>query len=183
MSTRDPGAARHPMPSRPGEPGRPGRRPAGPRISAGTGPVSQTYLNASLTAPRQARAVVRDALLGWGLGELAGDAQLLASEPVANASQHAGGSPVRLTIRPHIGPNGQRGILCRVTDLSPEQPRPLPCEPDSEHGRGLQIVAALATSSGVTANRQGKTAWFTLAAPPSRSPDGRHAGYEAEPGA
>jgi anti-sigma regulatory factor (Ser/Thr protein kinase) len=183
MSARDPGAARRPVPSRPAEPGRPGRRPASPRISPGTGPVSQTYLPADPASARQARVVIRDALLGWGLGALAGDAELLGSELVANASEHAGGSPVRLTIRPHTEPNGRRGILCRVTDLSPDPLEPRLPEPDSERGRGLQIVAALATSSGVTANRQGKTAWFTLAAPPGRTADRRHAGYEAEPGA
>jgi len=35
----------------------------------------------------------------------------------------------------------------------------------SERGRGLAIVAALATDSGYTTRPGGKTAWFTLATP------------------
>ena len=35
--------------------------------------------------------------------------------------------------------------------------------PDEERGRGLAIVAALATTSGVRAEPGGKTSWFTLA--------------------
>jgi anti-sigma regulatory factor (Ser/Thr protein kinase) len=151
-------------------------------MSPESGPVSQTYLPPNLTAPRQARTIVRHALASWGLGALSADAELLASELVANAAEHGTDSPIRLTILSHTEPNGQRGILCRVTDASPSPAAPQSPEPDSERGRGLQIVAALATNSGFTTNPHGKTAWFTLTAVPDRTASGRNPGYEAEPG-
>lgn len=44
-----------------------------------------------LTEPRNARRQVRKALLGWGLGEYAEDAELILSELVANATRHGTG--------------------------------------------------------------------------------------------
>jgi anti-sigma regulatory factor (Ser/Thr protein kinase) len=183
VNRRDRASNRRPSPSRPGEPTRPGRRPATPIVSPASGLVSQTYLPPNVTAPRQARAVVRHTLDRWGLSGLSADAELLASELVSNAAEHASESPIRLTLLRHSEPNGRRGILCRVTDASPSPFQPQRPEPDSERGRGLQIVAALATSSGFTANRQGKTAWFTLTAVPDRTASTRNPGHEAEPGA
>ena len=157
-------------------------RPVTPR--PGAGPVSQTYLPGCLTAPRQARAAMRNVLASWVLSELSPAAELLVSELVANASERAASSPVRLSIWPQVEPDGRRGILCEVSDESPELPEPSPLRPDSARGRGLGIVASMANSSGVTPNRTRKTAWFTLtAAWPDRAPSPRHAEFEAEPGA
>lgn len=147
-----------------------------------SGPGRQAQLPASMLAPRQARAAVRTVLRAWGMSALARDAELLTSELVANAAEHADGSSINLTIRQHADSGGRRGILCQVTDTAPGRPQPQPIQPDSERGRGLQIVAALATNSGVTSSPHGKTAWFTL----TTSPDpalARHAEYEAEAGA
>jgi anti-sigma regulatory factor (Ser/Thr protein kinase) len=102
---------------------------------------------------------VRRALAAWGLDDPDGDAELLASELVANAAEHAAG-PVSLTLR--AGPGG-RGITCEVTDTSPTQPVQREAGPDAERGRGLAIVAALADASGTRAGPAGKTTWFTLA--------------------
>lgn len=139
-------------------------------------------LPASLTAPRQARATVRHALTAWGLSALSADAELITSELVANAAEH-GAMPIRLTIRRHTEPDGQRGVLCQVSDGAPTPVRPQPLQPDSERGRGLHLVAALATRSGTTVNPHGKTAWFTLTAAPERTGSLRQPGFEAEPGA
>ncbi len=144
--------------------------------------VIQAELPASLLAPRQARAAVRQALITWGLGALADDAELLASELVANAAEHADGMPIRFTIRQYPGPGGRRGILCQIADNTPTPPQPQPGHADSERGRGLQIVAALATTSGISASPHGKTAWFTLTQP-ELTMSARHADFEAEPGA
>ncbi len=119
-------------------------------------------LPATLRAPRQARQTVRRVLSSWGLGNLSGEAELLASELVANAAEHGDGAPIGLTIRQHAEPGGQRGILCEVTDSAPDLPSARPAEPDSERGRGLHVVAAIATSSGFSRSPHGKTAWFTL---------------------
>jgi anti-sigma regulatory factor (Ser/Thr protein kinase) len=124
--------------------------------------VIRADLTADLTAARQARSAVRRALASWGMDDPAGDAELLASELAANAAGHAGG-PVGLTLRRHAQPGGQRGIICEVTDTSPNPPRQRQAGPDEERGRGLSIVIALADASGVRAGQAGKTTWFTLA--------------------
>jgi anti-sigma regulatory factor (Ser/Thr protein kinase) len=127
------------------------------------GPAMRAVLPADLTSARQARSSVRQALATWGLDHLAADAELLASELVANAAEHGDGTPISLALRRHAVPGGQPGITCEVTDTSPDMPRRTQPGPDSERGRGLAIVEALARSSGVRATRAGKTTWFTLA--------------------
>ncbi len=129
-------------------------------------------LPASLGSARQARAAVREALAAWGLDYLAGDAELLASELVANAAEHGDGQPIGLALRRVPGPRGEQSLVCEVTDTSPAMPMPRDAEPDAERGRGLSIVSALARTSGVTPSLVGKTAWFTLATPdPSAEAD------------
>jgi anti-sigma regulatory factor (Ser/Thr protein kinase) len=120
-------------------------------------------LAADLTSARQARSAIRQALTAWRMDHLSGDAELLASELVANAAEHGDGQPISLALRRHPGPGGRPGITCEVTDTSPAMPRRTDPEPDAERGRGLAIVAALAHSSGVRTTHGGKTTWFTLA--------------------
>jgi anti-sigma regulatory factor (Ser/Thr protein kinase) len=123
----------------------------------------QTELPADLASARQARSAIRQALAAWRMEHLSGDAELLASELVANAAEHGDGTPITLALRRHAGPGGRPTITCEVTDTSPAMPRPAEPGPDAERGRGLTIVAALAQSSGVRASQAGKTTWFTLA--------------------
>lgn len=122
-------------------------------------------LPATLRAPRQARQAIRNVLRSWGLTNLTNDAELLASELVANAAEHANGNVIGMTIRQLAEPNGQRGILCQITDAEARLPESQPVQSDCERGRGLQVVRDLATTSGFAASPQGKTAWFTLAMP------------------
>jgi anti-sigma regulatory factor (Ser/Thr protein kinase) len=97
------------------------------------------------------------------MGQLADDAELLASELVANAAEHGDGKPISLALRRHAEPGEQPGITCEVTDTSPAMPHAAEPDPESERGRGLAIVNALAESCGVRASQAGKTSWFTLA--------------------
>jgi anti-sigma regulatory factor (Ser/Thr protein kinase) len=97
------------------------------------------------------------------MGHLSGDAELLASELVANAAEHGDGHPIGLALRRHAEPGEQPGITCEVTDTSPAMPQRTEPGPDAERGRGLAIVEALAATSGVRASQAGKTSWFTLA--------------------
>jgi anti-sigma regulatory factor (Ser/Thr protein kinase) len=127
------------------------------------GATLQTELPADLASARQARCAVRQALAAWGMEHLSGDAELLASELVANAAEHGDGTPITLALRRHAQPGGRPGITCEVTDTSPAMPRLAEPGPGAERGRGLAIVAALAQSSGVRASQAGKTTWFTLA--------------------
>lgn len=134
-------------------------RPAGapPRY-----PPVRLHLPVNRLAQRHARETLRRALNDWDLEVLAGDAELLISELVTNAVEHGDGTPIELTIGRHQGADGETGILCEVTDTAPTLPTARAAGPDSERGRGLHVVSALATDSGVTKNARGKTAWFTL---------------------
>src|SRR5437899_13012517 len=107
----------------------------------------RTELPADLTSARQARSAIRQALTAWRMDHLSGDAELLASELVANAAEHGDGAPISLALRRHTEPGGQPGLTCEVTDTSPAMPQRGAPGPDAERGRGLAIVAALAHSS------------------------------------
>ena len=147
------------------------------------GATMRTELPADLTSARQARSAVRQALTGWGMNHLSGDAELLASELVANAAEHGDSEPIGLALRRHAEPGEQPGITCEVTDTSPAMPRRTEPEPDSERGRGLAIVDALARSSGVHASQAGKTSWFTLALTDRAHQAARQFEHEPEAGA
>ncbi|MFJ2575818.1 ATP-binding protein [Kitasatospora aureofaciens] len=59
-----------------------------------------------------------------------------------------------------------RSAGVEVSDASPDLPVPRHPAPDDESGRGLELVAALATSWGAHSRGEryiGKTVWFTLA--------------------
>jgi hypothetical protein len=95
------------------------RMPGGPE-HAGT--IVRAELPAGLASARHARSAVRQALAVSGMDDPSGDAELLASELVANAAERAGG-PVSLALRRHAQPDGRRGITCEVTDTSRLPPR------------------------------------------------------------
>jgi anti-sigma regulatory factor (Ser/Thr protein kinase) len=137
-------------------------------------------LPAGLTSARQARSAVRQALAAWRMEHLSGDAELLASELVANAAEHGDGNPISLALRRHAE---RRGITCEVTDTSPAMPRRAEPGPGAERGRGLAIVTALAQSSGVRASQTGKTTWFTLALTDRAHQVARQLEHESEAGA
>jgi anti-sigma regulatory factor (Ser/Thr protein kinase) len=134
--------------------------------AAGADPaVMHTELPAELTSAGTARRAVRRALAAWGMHDLCADAELLASELVANAAEHGGGTPIGLALRRHTDPAGRPAITCEVTDTAPRFAPQLVPGPDAERGRGLMIVEALARSSGVRSGQAGRTSWFTLADP------------------
>ena len=114
---------------------------------------------------REARSAVRRAMKIWGMGDLSGDTELLASELVANAVEHAGGESIGFALRRQVDVAGQPAVICEVSDTSTTRPTVREAGPDAERGRGLMIVAALASGSGVRASPGGKTTWFTLALP------------------
>jgi anti-sigma regulatory factor (Ser/Thr protein kinase) len=143
----------------------------------------QAELPAGPASAHQARSAIRQALANWGMDRLSGDAELLASELVANAAEHGDGQPIGLTLRRHTGPGGQPGISCEVTDTSPDMPQHADAGPDAERGRGLAIVEALAHSSGVRTSQAGKTSWFTLALTGRAHQAARQIEHEPEAGA
>lgn len=88
------------------------------------------------------------------------DAKLLVSEIVTNAVLH-GQPPVTLALR--VDPPGL-GVM--VVDAGGAQPDASPARPDpsQQSGRGLLIVAALASAWGIspTSPPPGKAVWFEL---------------------
>ncbi|WP_237404782.1 ATP-binding protein [Actinacidiphila reveromycinica] len=105
-----------------------------------------------------ARRLVRIALCAWGLEPLADDAEIVVTELVSNAVEHAGGQPVRVTVvRP-----GPGTVRIGVVDRSRVLPVPRVSVPDDEHGRGLAVVDVLAQCWGVTQLPSGKSVWAVL---------------------
>ena len=112
-------------------------------------------------APRAARQRVAVACRGWPKTFVV-DAQVVTSELVTNAVRHAFG-PLALAILATT-----TNLHVEVSDGSPELPVADPTShAHAEGGRGLAIVALLATQWGYRAREDGagKTVWFDLSAP------------------
>jgi DNA-binding response OmpR family regulator len=112
-----------------------------------------------LVAVREARAVVREMLDRWSLGDLADDATLVVTELVANAIEHAH-TDCQLGVA-----RTSNGIRLEVRDAGSGTPEPRPPNADAEDGRGLLIIAALSTAWGIEEAPHGKTVWVELALP------------------
>jgi anti-sigma regulatory factor (Ser/Thr protein kinase) len=113
---------------------------------------------------RLARLMVADACHAWHLPHLRYPAQLVMSELVSNAVQHAS-TPMLVTVS-----RRGAGLHLAVRDGSPILPPPwqpasAPASPPlTEGGRGLQIVQRAAAAWGAlpTHDRDGKVVWATL---------------------
>jgi signal transduction histidine kinase len=111
----------------------------------------------SPNAVRQARDVTRSTLARWGAAvECADDAVLIVSEMVTNAIRYSRG---RIRLRLHWAGGSLR---VEVRDASPLLPRLLAPSSGAERGRGLRIVAGLASRWGSTRLRDGKVVWVEL---------------------
>jgi hypothetical protein len=85
--------------------------------------------------------------------ELAGDVKLLACELLTNAVLH-GAPPVDLLVV------ARRGCLrVEVTDTSRDRPLRARSSADTMTGRGIALVAGLASRWGSQVNREGKVVW------------------------
>ncbi|WDG31364.1 SpoIIE family protein phosphatase [Streptomyces sp. CA-278952] len=180
------------------------QRPGTTRAGLAHGPrlASRTSLPGIPLAPSAARRFVRAALAEWtGIGvpaavgfsdRLADDAVTVTNELVTNAVVHAG-TTVDLVLRleEEGGEEPSAALVLEVTDHHPARPvsgdepgaGPGPAGvspgglPDpAEYGRGLQLVATLADSWGITYRTGLKTVWARLpvddwSAPPA-PPDG-----------
>jgi anti-anti-sigma factor len=104
-----------------------------------------------------ARNLVRDACVAWNQRHLVDDAELIVSEIVANAVQHAGG-PVDLVLT-----HRPRYLHMSVRDRSTVAPvRTMPSPETLLGGRGLLLLDAIATGWGTTETGDGKAVWATL---------------------
>jgi serine phosphatase RsbU (regulator of sigma subunit)/anti-sigma regulatory factor (Ser/Thr protein kinase) len=109
-----------------------------------------------------ARRLVRGAMAGWGVGDVGGDALLVASELCTNAVIHAGteftvscthlGGAIRLAVR-----DGYPGRALPIAVSAPGDER--------TSGRGLLLCAALSSAWGVDYDKTGKLVWCQLDLP------------------
>ncbi|MFJ6383483.1 SpoIIE family protein phosphatase [Kitasatospora sp. NPDC092039] len=129
------------------------------------GDVAHWYLQPRNETPGRARRLAAHTLRRWGLDELSEATELMVSELVTNAVQHAT-RPVTLSLV------RTTRLRCEVGDDSPLLPRPRRTGPEDERGRGLQIVARCADRWGATRLGTGKVVWFEqrLPAPVPVSP-------------
>lgn len=107
---------------------------------------------------RTARVLVAAALKGWGLLQLADDAELVVAELVSNAVTHASGPGMRVSV---VRVTGQR---IRVSVIDPDRtlPQARPFDVERERGRGLLLVEAISCRWGVQLLRGGKAVWAEL---------------------
>jgi anti-sigma regulatory factor (Ser/Thr protein kinase) len=115
---------------------------------------------------RHARHRLSSVLSGTIPPELLADVVSVAAELIGNAVRHAQplpGGVVRLAWRLRV--SGSHSIIeVRVTDGGAlDVPRPRVAGPDDPDGRGLTIVAALATRWGVDSDGLGQSVWAELA--------------------
>ncbi|MFF8997816.1 SpoIIE family protein phosphatase [Streptomyces achromogenes] len=134
---------------------------------ARTGPDGDLFRNAALellggveAAPR-ARAFASGVLTSWRFpAELHDLGVLAASELVANSLQH-GVPPMRLRLR-----RTDRRLIIEVTDGDDHLPRRRRAEPGDESGRGIAIVATIASSWGCRRTPGGgKAVWCEFVLP------------------
>jgi anti-sigma regulatory factor (Ser/Thr protein kinase) len=101
-----------------------------------------------------ARDQVTRVLAEWGLpGEAGEPTQLVVTELISNAIDHAR-APIQLT----VSFSGDT-VRVEVRDATVEPPRQQPPDPWRVRGRGLQMVDALSSQWGWTADDAGKTVW------------------------
>jgi anti-sigma regulatory factor (Ser/Thr protein kinase) len=141
----------------PGEPAQPNPSRALPRNRIPAQHSLSVALAAGPAAAGEARRCVRKAIETWGAPADPYVAALLTSELVTNAIRHSGG-PIRLFVTCSCG-----HLRVYVHDTSPEWPAPAENSVEAEDGRGLMLVASLATNWGCYSTSVGKAVYFTLA--------------------
>lgn len=150
---------------------------AQPGHEPGPPAVVRTSLPGNPMAPAAARRFVRAALADWAelsvpaaagvTDRFADDAVLLVSELVTNAVVHAG-TTVELLCRLDEAGLGEScdTLVIEVSDHHPARAvrsEPVPQPPGTpEYGRGLQLVATLSDSWGITYRTGTKTVWARL---------------------
>ncbi|MFD4370889.1 SpoIIE family protein phosphatase [Streptomyces sp. NPDC058486] len=103
-------------------------------------------------AVHDARHDVNAQLRAWGLDDLMFSTELIVSELVTNAMRYAGGPVGLRLIRGRV-------LVCEVSDPSNTQPRLRRALITDEGGRGLFLIAQLASRWGCRYGARGKTIW------------------------
>jgi anti-sigma regulatory factor (Ser/Thr protein kinase) len=115
-------------------------------------------LTAGPAAAGEARSQVRSAIAAWDVSVDPAVAALLTSELVTNAISHQAGETIMLVLTCTWGQ-----LRVDVHDTSWAMPELVDAPADAESGRGLMLVASLATDWGYYPTLAGKAVYFTLA--------------------
>lgn len=122
---------------------------------------SQTHATLVAADPRTARRAVALTLAGWGLNDLAEDAELVVAEMAMNAVGHGGGIESITMEYDHDR------LRIEVADANSRLPRVIRstsvAQTETAGGRGLRIVEALSTNWGWRLRPPGKIVWAELA--------------------
>lgn len=145
--------------------------------------VGRTFVQRhDLRAVGDVRKFLRKQATMWNWEAVSSDLELAVTELVTNALVHAD-SEVEVRLREYAD-----RLRVDVRDSDPRPPLPTPvlasgeADTESEHGRGLLIVDALASSWGNSPSGRGKSVWFELTRPPpSQRDESRRGSGEAGP--
>jgi anti-sigma regulatory factor (Ser/Thr protein kinase) len=131
---------------------------------------ARIHLPATPRSVVAARRMLRELLSVWGAPQDREDAELLATELVANVVDHVGGEQA-LILEVDLADDWLR---IGVVDGSAVRPVVLELSGVRPRGRGLAMIAAIATRWGVEEHHGGKRVWLDLvpAAAPGAAPTG-----------
>jgi anti-sigma regulatory factor (Ser/Thr protein kinase) len=146
--------------------------------------VGRTFVQRhDLRAVADVRRFLREQARTWNWETVSPDLELAVTELVTNALVHAD-SEVEVRLREYAD-----RLRVDVRDSDPRPPLPAPvlvsgdADNESEHGRGLLIVDALAASWGNSPSGRGKSVWFELTRPASERDETWRGDDEAAPAA
>lgn len=107
-----------------------------------------------------ARRLVITVLEVWRLGELAEAAALVVTELVSNATEHARGDVIGVTITR----SAERRVRIAVADKAHVEPIRHDVNSGDERGRGLALIDAVSVARGADLMPWGKRVWADLSA-------------------
>lgn len=111
--------------------------------------------------PGAARRVISALLPAWGLSDLRDDAELVVSELVTNAFLHAPGTD---SFELELVRRGE-GVRIALADGASVRPVIADLNHDQPGGRGMAIIASLASAWGAEDHHGGKRVWVDLDLP------------------
>jgi DNA-binding NarL/FixJ family response regulator len=119
--------------------------------------LAQRWFPAAPTSARAARRFIRAQCQQWNCGDVAEQAELIASELVTNAVIHAQ-SAFEVRLR-----RDEQVLRIEVADKSTDAPDPREPDESSESGRGMFLVSSMSHAWGVDPQPPGKIVWAEFA--------------------
>jgi len=95
-------------------------------------------------------------------------AELLVSELATNAIHHGAGPEIAVDVVVRAAAGASSVLRVEVADASPARPVRRHAAPTDEGGRGLELVALVASAWGTSERPVGKAVWFELELSPAR---------------